>query len=240
MKLNLIVSLLIAPAIVFANQPTTKLELEQQGFPVADGGIQVKPLTNISKGITAPRKNKILIAHEAIKKNGFYEIDNPEVKTIFKLGNQKPLAIGSSDSKDTHLKSSIKDVGLAFEFKGIPVNEKDVVGYAAIGGFDHGWNGVTQIFKDQDLGTCQYDLYNIKLSHGSEFIPQELVSYEVNGKATLIDVRGNANSGFMYNIHWADNTKVNDLYCANMNFDKAKTQKLIELAKKIDKSVVIK
>lgn len=240
MKKNLLVSSLIAPAIVFANPPITKLELEKQGFPVADGSIQVKPLIKISNGITTPYKNKILIAHEAIKKNGFYEIDNQEVKTIFKLANQKPMPVGYSNYQDTHLKSTIKDVGLAFEYKSIPVNDKDIIGYAAIGGYDNGWNGITQIFKDSDLGTCQYDLYNIKLSHGSEFIPEELASYDVNGKATLIDVRGSLKSGFVYNIHWADNTKVNDLYCANMIFEKSKTKKLIELAKKIDKSVIIK
>jgi len=211
----------------------------KMGLVLPEPGVHVRPISAMSSKLTPDEKNNVLIAHKKIQTMGYYETENGKVKTMLQMRTQHALSPGLNNPQDTKLKSRIEDVGLAFRFQGVPdVTDENIVGYAAIGAYiKNGWTGITELFTDQELGVCQYDLYNIKLTHGAVFIPQELVSYDVNHKPTLIDVRGNTRSGFMYKVHWADNKSMNDLYCAHMQFDKHKTDRLIELAKKIDKTL---
>ncbi len=207
-------------------------DIEKRGLPLPDGGIKIVPLKKMP--LLGVNSKTLMEAQRQIKENGYYEVDNPQARVLMKMRYLEPLKAGSNNSADTNLKSTINDVGLAFHFDGIPVDSSSVVGFAAAGAYKNGWSGVTEIFTDNELGTCQYTLNNIKLSHGSELIPQEICRKDVNGKVTVIDVRGNANSGYVYSVHWADNNAMHDLKCANLLFAKSNTAKLISLARKID------
>lgn len=55
-------------------------------------------------------------------------------------------------------------------------------------------------------------------------------------KPTRLSVEGSHNSGFMYSVRWYDANFVRDLECANMNFDKEITSKMVALANKVDKN----
>jgi hypothetical protein len=232
----LIITLLSIPAIALATN-SGSFDIDIEKLPKRDGGIRVVPSNKMA--ILGASFSKVAIAQHQIKEKGYYDTYNSDAKVIMNMRNMKPIKEGTSDPKDTHLKSTIADVGLAFTFNGVPVDPKNVVGFAASGSYEKGWNGVTEIFTDPDLGSCQYSLNNIKLSHGSAFVPEEVARYDVNGKVTILDVRGNTKSGYTYKIYWADATSMNDLICADMTFDKTKTEKLIDIAKKIDKSLVI-
>lgn len=235
--------LLSVPILSFANTTTSSTSFsstEREGLPAADGGIKVIPIKKINALNNRVSANAILTAQQQIKTKGFYEVDNPEARTIMNMRNIKPLPVGSYNPADTNVKSTITDVGLAFPFEGVPVDSKNVVGFAGAGLYDKGWTGVTEIFLDRELGTCQYTLNNLKLSHGSELVPQEVARKDVYGKITTIDIRGSLKFGYTYSIHWADDKFMNDLQCANTTFNKNNNDKLVALAKKIDNSVSIR
>lgn len=144
----------------------------------------------------------------------------------------------SADPADTHMKSSLSKVKLAFKFKTIPFIKP--IGYAVGGTYikDSGWTAISTYFNENDLGACKFKLNNMKLSQGAVRIPQETVRYDINKKVTNVFVEGSTNSGFIYNVDWHDPTFNYFLECANMSFDKDITNRMIELAKKIDKSII--
>lgn len=86
------------------------------------------------------------------------------------------------------------------------------------------------------VGVCNYSENNIKLSHGSIIIPEEDARKDINGKYTTIDIEGKKKSGFVYDIRWYDDNFFRQLECTSPQYDPDITQKLVELAKKIDKA----
>ena len=72
---------------------------------------------------------------------------------------------------------------------------------------------------------------------------KSVVTNEINQKPTTKLVEGNKQDGFLYRVSWflekPDGVIANDLECANMKFDKNITDKLVQLARKIDGCVAI-
>ena len=77
----------------------------------------------------------------------------------------------------------------------------------------------------------------MKLAKGAIFIPQESVRYDINKKVTTVFVEGSKNSGFIYNVTWNDDTYNHFLICAHMTLDNSITNRMIALAKRIDKNI---
>lgn len=137
---------------------------------------------------------------------------------------------------ETDMQPSYDLIPLAFEYKGIPRQDKNkIVGYApALSQVDGKWTGIGSYFLNPELGSCHYVIYNIKLTGGGAELPSELVSYDVNNKPTISKIVVNDNSDAVYMIDWYDNTFIHKLQCANKH-DIDLFEKILKLAKILDK-----
>lgn len=169
------------------------------------------------------------------KTKGYFFKESNEPHEMIKIGKDYHNEINdNADPADTHMKSDLSKIKLAFKFK--PISFIKPIGYAAGGVYikDSGWTAISTYFNQNDLGACKFKLNNMKLSQGAVRIPQELVQHDINKKMTTVFVEGSSNSGFIYNVDWHDPIFNYSLECANTNFDKDITKRMIELAKKID------
>lgn len=197
----------------------------------AQNGIIILPLAQID-----PSKEALNYLQQQ-KTQGYAIKESSDPHEMLKMGKSYQNEINdNSDPKDTHMKSDLSKIKLAFKFK--PISFIKPIGYAVGGMYikDSGWTAISTYFNENDLGTCKFKLNNMKLSQGAVRIPQETVRYDINKKVTNVFVEGSVKSGFIYNIDWHDQTFNYFLECANMNFDKNITNRMIELAKKIDKN----
>ncbi|MES2217345.1 MAG: hypothetical protein V4501_02930 [Pseudomonadota bacterium] len=141
---------------------------------------------------------------------------------------------GNIDPYDTHLKSSISEITLAFPSKSLStVASNNSIGFAPIGSWKNGWTGIKEFFEDRQLGICEYSKSNRKLSHGAVQIAAEIARFDINNLPNFLVVKGNLNSGYLYTIKWFDDTFNDDLVCANTNYNKRITNNLIKYAKLI-------
>ncbi|HEU5366663.1 MAG TPA: hypothetical protein VFU62_14090 [Hanamia sp.] len=190
-------------------------------------------------GLPQAEQDKLLAEIQEQKTKGFLEVNDHEAQKMIytaKLDEEKLKKISNkNDPTDTNLKKSIADVKVAFPFKGIKIDEKNIIGFAAMGTYlENGWTGISEYFKDKEFGVCSYKLLDMNLSKGATLIASEAVTYDVNSKPTLITIKGSNESGFIYNISWNDSNYGHILECANMKFDKSITSNLVAFAKKID------
>lgn len=138
---------------------------------------------------------------------------------------------------DTHMKHTVGEVGLAYDFKPVPTSDvTNLIGFAAMGGYvSSGWGGIGEFFDNATIGSCVYSENNVKFSHARAKFTEDDVTYDINNKVTVIDVKGTKSSGFLYSIDWYDNNFFRQLECANMKYSKTITNAVIELASRIDK-----
>lgn len=207
-------------------------KIKNEWLPTADSGVHIVPLSKLN-AINPEINKRLFTAKYAMQQKGYDAIDNPNAKVLFNKKYSEVLH-ASTNVTDTHLKASIDDVGLAFTPKALSIAKENIVGYAASGSYDHGWSGMTVVFNDKLAGVCQYTVNNLSLTHGAEWIADEIVRHDINGKITTVDVAGNDHTGYVYTVHWADAKTLNDLECANLSFSKAKTTAVINIAKAID------
>ncbi|HLB41915.1 MAG TPA: hypothetical protein VJN02_03505 [Gammaproteobacteria bacterium] len=179
---------------------------------------------------------------------GYYETNSDYAGYLLNLKKVAPQEIKSfrsnPDAYDTHLKSDYKEIKLAFPFK-IPngVNPKDIVGYAAAGGYvkkaaenhPEGWTGIGTYFTSENIGSCGYSFFNLALTHGGVDLNNDFTTYRVNKKASTETIEGNHKQGFVYSLSWYTKDTMSKLECANLNFDKEIMNKMVILANKIDK-----
>ena len=230
MKVKMIISriILFLPIISFAADET---------FYTADPskaktGIIIVPISesNLSK--------EDLYFLEQQKTKGYADKESNEPKEMISSGKNYAEEINDNDDPtDTHLKSTLSKIKLAFKFKQIPFLTP--IGFA-VGGLyikDSGWTAISTFFNDKNLGACKFKLNNMSLSHGAVQIPEETVRYDINKKVTNIFVEGSFHSGFIYNVYWNDSTFNYFLECANMKFDNKIKTRMVKLAKKIDKNI---
>ena len=199
----------------------------------AKTGIIIVPLVQMSN------PESIAAYLEDQKTKGYSLKESDEVKQMIKESHANYLSEinNISDPKDTHMKSDLSKIQLAFKYKGVPFLNS--VGYAPGGTYipNAGWTVIGTFFNDKEIGACEYRLNNMKLAKGAVLIPQESVRYDINNKVTNIFIEGSKHSGFMYNVTWNDETYNHFLICANLNLDNNITNRMIELAKKIDKTI---
>lgn len=220
---------------------TSMIVLANENAPLPENfkGIHIVPLTKNN----LPQKVKIEVLQNKLEedKKGYQEsFDNTYFNYLFNLNKVALAEIESyknADYQDTHLKSSFSKIKLAFPFKNITdINEKDVIGFAAIGTFvnendkNKGWTGIREFFNNSKLGVCTYSYVGIE---GVQML-EETTEYIVNKKPSNKIIVGNYNTGFVYTINWYTNETMSTLDCANKNLDKHIIEEMIVLANKID------
>ena len=220
--------------------------LSDLGLPLPGSGIKLVPRAmldlskdQLKKGAKAEEEMKTL-GYAVVETNRPIELLNFHnySKTQFKL-----YATNTRDTS-THLRSQIKDLKLAFEFKGVPQGKSlgiagniTLLGVAPQGGFHDdkgGWSGAAQYFDAKNIGSCSYGVMNVKASNTAAELAIEDVTYSVNNKATITTVEGNKSSGFLYKVDWYDNQNFHELECANMKYSAETTNSIIALANQID------
>lgn len=137
---------------------------------------------------------------------------------------------------DTHMKHTVDEVGIAYNFKPVPLKDvTNLIGFAAVGGHvPAGWGGVSEFFDHTSIGSCVYTENNVQLSHAMAQFTEDEITHDVNGKVTTLDVRGTKTSGFLYTIDWYDEHFFRQLQCANMKYSKNITRAVVALATRID------
>ncbi len=241
-----ILGLLMAPVLAMAITPIERESQEKEnmkmlaelGLPLPNTGITIAPRASYNKS-----KKFLEQAANADKQRqtvGYINVNTEQPKELLSIQNvvnknRKQFHIVDLE-KSTDMKSNITDLKLAFVFKPVPKSlVSKYIGVAPMGAFtENGWSGAAEFFTKKDIGTCSYGLMSIPVSKMSARLAAESVSNDINNKVTIIEVMGNQQSGFIYNIQWYDDEYFHELECASMNFSRKTLKFEIELAKHID------
>lgn len=211
----------------------------KEGIPVpGKGAIVVSPKESI---ITNQHRSFVNKYNFMQKTKGYYEkysikasnlLSFPEVAEE-DLEQHKLVPLKKSD---THLRETINSLPMSYVYKGVDRNlVQRVIGYAPEHTFvNGGWTGAVEFFVSHSGDVCAYHEVSIKLTQMAAYIPNEIATYKINNKVTTINVEGNKESGFVYNIQWWDKNFKRDLECATKEYSSSKMEPMIELAKKID------
>lgn len=222
MKKSLFI-LTILPTIVYA----------QDSFYTADPNKAPKGIIIVPAAKISNPKNIMKNISEQKSRGYVYNIHNNAFAMI--NDNKNPDINNIDDPKDTHMKSDLTKIRLGFNFK--PVSSINAIGYAVGGAYieNAGWTSISTFFNDKEIGSCEFGVNSMKLSHGAIRIAQEDVRHDVNNKITTVYVEGAPKLGFIYYVMWNDNDYNYSLQCANTIYDSTITTKMISLAKNIDK-----
>ncbi|MDR3476786.1 MAG: hypothetical protein P4M14_01995 [Gammaproteobacteria bacterium] len=233
--------LLAMPSLAFATYPDEIPSPDPLSFHYPKTGVFVVPASEIN----TPKELKEKIHNNMLqmKAKGYYDSNSLNAKNLLMMKNVNVVALQNkdndklSDPQNTKMKNTIDEVGLAFDFKGLPaVSNKNIIGYAAGGMWieGKGWTGIKEFFNDSELGTCSFSLFNMALSHGNVRIGEDSVVYAVNQKAGTTEVYGSKGNGFTYNVSWYNASYSHELECASPTFNKDKLAKMILYATQID------
>ncbi len=185
--------------------------------------------------------------HEEQQRNGFVKESEPRAEELMTLKHVAPYhkkkyrEVISSES--THIRGSKDELKLAYTFIGVPKEEMTLnIGLAPYGAFKSvkngddgdGWDGAVQFFEKNGIGSCAYTEHNRKLAHSGVELIKELVTYDVDTKPSLVLVRGNHKTGFLYKVQWYDNIFSRELECANQQFSWQLRLDVIALANRIE------
>lgn len=158
---------------------------------------------------------------------------------------EKKAYKGTPNKGDTHLKESADEIKLAFPFKKLPIDDKNIIGYAPIGSYKEsspeGWNGIKIFFDNPDIPSsmCAYEFTDLGLSNGGVTLNASDVTYTVGNKPTLKGIDGNTGTGFIYTVIWYNNLKVSRIDCVKLSYDKSVLDRVLILANKIDKNGLV-
>jgi hypothetical protein len=220
--------------------------LEEMGLPAFNSGIKIVPRAMLGtpekvakKGAEEEKQRKSL---------GYVKKNTSRPMELLSLRKNAPIYLKTyaknTNDESTYLRKNIKDLKLAFKFKGVPHRNSllagsnvTLIGVAPQGGFHEesgGWSGAAQFFDVKNIGSCSYGVMNVKASGTSALLAQEDVVYDINNKATIILVEGNEKSGFLYKVEWYDDENFHELECANKSYSSEINSSVIKLAKAID------
>lgn len=256
MKTKILVLSLVSFAAFSASQLTPEQEkIEEQkrmkalsdlGLPLPGSGIKLVPRAMLE--LSKEQLEKGAKAEEEMKTLGYALVNTNRPQELLNFHNyaKTQFKLYASNHRDTstHLRQQIKDLKLAFNFKGVPqgtvlsaAGNITLLGVAPQGGFHEdkgGWSGAGQYFDAKNIGSCSYGVMNVAASNTAAELAMEDVTYSVNNKATIITVEGNKSSGFLYKVDWYDDDNFHELECANMAYSKNTTNAVIALANQID------
>lgn len=215
-------------------------ELQKAGLPIPGSGIQVVPNGKIKMDSWQKEKFK----SDALEQNkkGYVEKSSLRAHELIHIQEQIKRygfsELPSVNENNTSLHKSASEISFSYSYVGIPESEiKQFYGIAPTGAFlngaQKGWTGAVAFF-DSGFANCAYTEKNINPGQGGVQIEESVARYDVNGKVTTIDVEGNNNTGYLYNIFWFDTNYYRELECATAYFSKSILDNSIDLAKKID------
>ncbi|WP_131782771.1 hypothetical protein [Legionella gresilensis] len=247
---KLLIVLSFMPAIAFAitnaeKEAMTKSSiqaLKNKGFITPDSGIQVVPRQDLSQ--PEWQKKKEIEQAQQLKTKGYIEETSDRAYELlhFRKVMKRNEAIEAKMYRpdESHMRYHVADMLTAYPYVGVPQSKMtEFIGIAPSGTYVKepviGWSGAVEFFKTT-FGMCAYIENNLTISHGAARVAEEDASFDVNGKVTLIDVRGNENSGFLYKVEWFDKQFIRTLECANEKYSPDITDATIELAKHTDKA----
>lgn len=226
--------------------------LQKIGINLLDGEVKIVKAETLMRQAKeeyySSRIQNFLMMHQEQEKNGFVKNPEPRAKWLLDFKQsakyQYKKHYGEISPTSTNLRMDLSDLKMAYTFLGVPESAIDNnIGFAPYGAYKQikdgddgdGWDGAVQFFEKKEIGVCEFKEHNLKLAHGGVELIQELVSYEVFGKPTVVLTIGNENTGFLYQISWYDNTFARDLSCASPTFSKTIKNNVLELAKTIEK-----
>lgn len=224
-----------------AAQEKSYKQFDTNLIPKADSGIKV-----IQKQIIPGQDSKAVL--KELETKGYVEAYTPFPKRNWVV-IEKNVDLVELDEKynkpragelDTTTKRTDGEIKLAFPFKPVPnVDRKNVKGFVGSGTYlndDKGWSGIVEFFIDADLGFCEYSVNNISLVHGGVVVQKDFARHDINDYPNTIYITGRQDCGFEFNINWFNSDYRKNLKCSTLTFNKNKTQKLIQIAKNIEKS----
>lgn len=238
-----IIAGLLLPIALYASEKDAFSEenmeiLTELGLPLPGSGIQLVPRAVFN--LTQEELNSGLAEEQEMKTKGYieeYSVRPQELINFQQHANlQFKAFIGNDNQNSTHIRSSLKELKLGFNYKPLPNSVvKKVIGFAPQGGLHkEGWSGVVEFFDAKDIGICAYSVMDVAVSHTAIRIAIEDADYSINNKLTLYEVRGNKSNGFVYKAKWFDEKTYHELECANINYSGELSLQVIELAKLID------
>lgn len=212
--------------------------LEEMGLPLPGSGIKLVPRATM--GLPADILERGKKDEKQLSRLGYVVDKSPRAQELLTFKEhaavQFNLYADNNREQSTHLRQSINDLRLGFDYKTIPdslVYEK--IAYSPQGGFhDNGWSGVVEFFQSLEGSICAYAESNLSESHAAAELAMEDVKYSINNKPTLNTIRGTKSQGFVYKMKWFDNEAFHELECANKEYTKDIANSLIELANQID------
>ncbi|KTC89125.1 hypothetical protein [Legionella drozanskii] len=202
---------------------------------------------NANDAHMATKMKEYLALNNEQQKNGYVKDNEPRAKELIELKHvalyHKAKYKGALSSESTHIRASIDELKIAYTFVGVPIEEMDLnIGVAPYGAYKSlkngddgdGWDGAVQFFDKKGIGSCAFTEHNRKLAHSGVELIKELVTYDVHNKPTIVLVKGNKESGFVYKLKWYDNTFSRELECANSEFSQQLRTEIIALANRIE------
>lgn len=214
----------------------------KHGLPWPGMGAQVLPAYKMAKSIQEKLgKNKLSIANK-----GYIEEENKDAVFLLNIKeyaqNDIQRSMSDTDRRGTHMKLISSDVGVGYDYKGVPSSIVSyVIGYAALGAYidNIGWTGAIEFFEPRELENvvCSYAESNLTLTGGTATIAQEVASYAVNNKLSVVETIGDSKSAFAYTVEWYDDAFRRILICAQPYFVKANVNKIIDMARAIDLTI---
>lgn len=236
---NLLMLPVIANTLESERESQQREYLKSKGLPLPDEGILLvdKSELNIPKYILDKRQAE----QKQFIKLGYIKEDSPRATELLNFRKNSKEQFHNYQSihnpYGTFLRTSPIDLHMGYTYKGIPQNiVNNYIGIAPIGTYkiETGWSGAVAFFENTAIGTCAYTERNLTITHGSSHIDKDIVKHDVNGKVTLIDIRGTEATGFLYNIVWIDNEFDRTFECASKTFSPDIANKVIDMAKQID------
>ena len=204
-----------------------------------------KLIASMPKEVIARQKK---IAHSIATKGYAEEININAVKILSDKERMKADVQNNLDNKNpmhSHLRAGPENLTTGFQYKTFSSDiASEIIGFSPLGSYikDFGWSGAAEFFVPIGLGEgekslCIHNQTSIKMNGTTTSYPEDKVSYVVNNKLSAYVVIGNTDTAFTYKVEWWDTEIFHELECFQKDYSKEKIDKVIELAKKIDKSI---
>jgi len=177
-------------------------------------------------------------AHNEMAQKGYIESYSTKYEYLTNLETKLNYDL-KGDIRSTGLKENASDVVTYIQLKHVqPALIEKTLGFAPVGSFnkDHGWTGITQIFRNKSAGLCQFTHLNLKASGGGYSINEEQARTDVNGHYTGVEITGKKDSGFDYEVTWFNDLNMYRLNCVHKTFSKDFENNVIALAQQVDES----
>lgn len=233
-KVIILAGLVVLNTMVFA----------ENSLPMPKSGLQIIPLDQMN--LPVGFKNDLLKRKREEKIKGFTSSYSDTANFLLNRSQSAQSEIiqfkQEQDPADTHLKASNTAIATTFiKPKLSLIQRSQIIGYAPFGAYlqqkqsmPGKWTGIKMFFNDDKLGTCEYSILDIKASGDAVQIGKEIVTMLINNKPTTIQVVGSKASGYLVEVAWFTNKRMQQVSCATLEYNPKNLNRVIELSRRID------